>query len=284
MSDPDALIFLHIPKAGGTTMYKILRQHYPPAETVTMEIPDVVRFKTLPIAERKRYRLIQGHLYYGLHHFIPRASSYVTLLRHPIERAVSFYCYARRTSSHYLYRVLTSERIDLKTLLTRNLTTELRNRQTRMLAGDDPQQAATRATLEQAKTNLRTHFRVVGLLEEFDASLLLLYRAFGWQLRRYVKENANKEKPSGQSLDAETRRLLEEANSLDLELYEYARKLFHEQCRAAGHSFAADLDHFRRLNGGHASSVSGFGGSFRRILRWTRNSLGLKPKSQALAL
>jgi hypothetical protein len=262
MSDPDAaLVFLHIPKAGGSTMCKILRQHYSPDETVTLDIPGVVRFKTLPVAERKRYRLLQGHLYFGLHDFIPRASTYITLLRHPVERVVSFYYYARSTSYHYLYHQLTTERIDFKTLLTRNLTTELRNLQTRMLAGDewrDPQRVATRATLEQAQANLRSHFRVVGLLEEFDASLLLLYRAFGWQLRRYVKENANKEKPSDLLLDAETRKSLEEANSLDLELYEYASKLFDEQCRAAGDSFAADLAHFRRLNGGHASSVSGF--------------------------
>jgi Sulfotransferase family len=265
----ETLIFLHIPKAGGSTMCKILRQHYPPAETVTLDIPGVARFKTLSVAERGRYRLIQGHMYFGLHHFIPRASTYITLLRHPVERALSFYYYARRTSYHYLYPLLNTEPVDLKTLLARNLTTELRNDQTRMLAGDewrDPERVATRATLELAQANLRNHFRVVGLLEEFDASLVLLYRAFGWQLRCYVKENVAKEKPSDLSLDAETRRLLEEANSLDLELYEYARKLFDEQCRAAGDSFAADLCHFRRLNRAYARSVPRFVRLLRRIL------------------
>ena len=235
------------------TLSKILERQYSRAETLTLEGEQrqFGRFKTLPAAQRGQYRLIQGHLYFGLHPFIPRASTYITFLRRPVERVLSFYYYARSTPDHYLYPLLTTERLDLKTLLAREVTLELRNEQTRLLAGDeweDPQRVVTRAALEQAQANLRTHFRVVGLLEEFDASLLLLRRAFGWHLPFYVKENVTKEKPDNISLDTETRRLVEDANSLDLELYEYARNLFEEQRRAAGDSFDAELRHFRRLN------------------------------------
>ena len=277
MGDLDeALIFLHIPKTGGSTLYKILRRHYSQTETITLDTPGVARFKTLPIAQRERYRLIQGHLCFGLHRFIPRASTYVTFLRQPVERAFSFYCYARSTPDHYLYPVLTNEHLDLRALLALDLTEELCNYQTRMLAGDeweDPQRVVTRAALERAQANLRNGFRVVGLLEEFDATLLLLHRVFAWPLRVYVKENVTKEKPSAASLDVETRRLVEDANPLDLELYEYARNLFDEQCRAAGESFAADLSRFRELNGSCPGSGSRQVEPFRRILGWTRNSL-----------
>src|SRR5207244_11539849 len=101
------------------------------------------------------------------------------------------------------------------------------NGQTRQLAGDeweDPQRVVTRAALDRAQANL-THFRVVGLLEEFDASLLLLRRAFGWHWPFYVKENVTKEKPDETFLEAETLGLIHEAHRLDLELYEYARKI-----------------------------------------------------------
>ena len=273
-NDGEAIIFLHIPKAGGSTISRILEQQYSSAETLTLDDRQrqIAQLKTLPAAQRGHYRLIQGHLFFGLHRFISRASTYITFLRRPVERVLSFYHYARSTSDHYLYPLVTTERLDLKTLLAREVTLELRNEQTRLLAGDDwedPQRVVTRAALEQAQANLRTHFRVVGLLEEFDASLVLLQRAFGWHSPFYVRENVTKEKPDDTSVNAETRRLVEDANSLDLELYEYARKLFEEQRRAAGDSFDTELRRFRRLNrvyAGlgkfHAHSLARFVGLF----------------------
>src|SRR5256886_2654842 len=253
----ETLIFLHIPKTGGSTIYKVLERQYSRAQILRLESPEIARFKTLSAAERARYRLIEGHLYFGFHRFIPRASTYFTFLRRPVERVLSFYYYARSTPDHYLYSQLANEHLNLKTLLGRELTSELCNGQTRQLGGDeweDPQRVVTRAALERAKANL-THFRVVGLLEEFDASLLLLRRAFGWHRPFYVKENVTKEKPDETFLDAETRGLIEEANRLDLALYEYTRKLFDAHCRAAGDSFAEELCHFRRSNRASARPV-----------------------------
>lgn len=273
----ESLIFPHIPKTGGSTLYKILKGQYSRAQTLRLEDSQIAAFKTLPVAQRGRYRLIEGHLHFGLHRFIPGPSTYITFLRRPVERVRSFYYYARSTPDHYLYPLLATGHLDLKGLLAREVTVELCNWQTRQVAGDeweDPHRAVTRDALERAQANLRTHFRVVGILEEFDASLLLLRRAFDWHLPFYVKENVTKEKHADMSQDDETRRLIKDANALDLELYEYARGLFEEQCRAAGDSFAADLCDFRRLNDAYARSVPRFTGSFRRLFRWSQNSLG----------
>ena len=255
-SRSETLIFLHIPKAGGTTLYKILERHYARAQTLTFDGRDgqTAWFGTLPAARRGRYRLIKGHLYFGLHRLIAGASTYITFLRNPVERILSFYYYARSHPDHYLYPVLATQGLDLKTLLAREVTLELFNEQTRLLAGDeweDPQRPVTRDALARAQANLRTHFRVVGLTEEFDASLLLLHHALGWRLPIYTKENVTQNKPDGTSLDAETRTLIKDANRFDLELYEYARELFEEQRRAAGNSFAAELNHFQSLNQAH---------------------------------
>lgn len=248
-------------------MYKVLEREYSRAQTLRLEDPQIARFKTLPAAQRGRYRLIEGHLYFGFHRFIPRASTYITFLRRPVERVLSFYYYARSTPDHYLYSQLANQRLDLKTAIAGELTPELRNGQTRQLAGEeweDPQRVVTRAALERAQANL-THFRVVGLLEEFDASLLLLRRAFDWDWPFYVKENVTKEKPDKTFLDPETRGLIEEANRLDLELYEYARDLFDKQRRAAGDSFDEELCHFRRSNSDAARLAPRFARLLRRI-------------------
>lgn len=275
-SDRDeTLIFLHIPKTGGSTLNKILEQQYARSASLILHQPKIDSFRTLSDAERSKYRLIQGHMYFGLHRVIPNPSSYITFLRRPIERVVSFYYYARSTPDHYLYPLLSTERVDLKTLLMRDVTVELRNDQTRVLAGDDwsdQRRPVTPAALQRAKENLRRHFRIVGLQEEFDASLLLSRRAFDWRLPFYLKENVTKKKPTDASLDVETRRLVEDANSLDLELYEYARTLFEEQCRAAGESFAAELAHFRQLNRERARLLPRIMGSVRRVFRSTPSS------------
>jgi len=41
---------------------------------------------------------------------------------------------------------------------------------------------------------------------------------------------------------------VEECNELDLELYRYAKKLFEEQIRRCGYSFAMELGAFRLVN------------------------------------
>jgi hypothetical protein len=200
-------------------------------------------FKRLPTAERVRYRLIRGHFHFGLHRLIPGRSVYITLLRHPVERVHSFYYYARTKPDHYLYNFLRSGCLNPKSPVVQDLTSELCNEQTRLLAGgewEDPRRPITRAALKSAQTNLRTHFSVIGLTEEFDASVLLLHQLFGWQLPVYRKENVTKNKPESSSLDPETRRLIEQTNSFDLELYDYARELFAEK-RQDGQITGAEL-------------------------------------------
>jgi hypothetical protein len=105
-------------------------------------------------------------------------------LREPIARALSFYSYAQTHSDHYLYRLLTEERLTLKELLERETTHELFNLQTRMIGGasNDRTCLVDRTVLETAKENLRRRFCFVGLTEEFSASMMLLARTLGWRL------------------------------------------------------------------------------------------------------
>src|SRR5947207_15869561 len=106
---------------------------------------------------------------------------------------------------------------------------------------------------------------MVVMLEELEERLLRLRRAVGWLWPFSVMVHVTKEKPDETFLDSETRGLIEEANRLDLELYEYARKLFDEHCRAAGDSFAEELCHFRRSNRASARPVPRFARLLRRL-------------------
>jgi Galactose-3-O-sulfotransferase len=210
----------------------------------------IERFAQLPELQRAGYKFIKGHLYFGFHQFVPGESTYVTFLREPISRVLSFYSYARSHPDHYLYRLITEERLGLEAFLKREATVELFNLQTRMIAGDanNPNGSVDRSMLERAKENLRTHFCSVGLTEEFDASLLLLARTIGWRLPLFVKRNVSSKKSLPCSIDAQTAALLREANALDLELYEFAQELLQSQLRAAGDWFESELRRFQGLN------------------------------------
>src|SRR5947209_2429097 len=115
------LIFLHVPKTGGTTFRKILERSYSGEAVLTLKgadyTADFENFANSAESERRRYRLIQGHLYFGFHDLVPGDSSYVVWLRDPIARALSFYAHVTTHSDHYLHQRVIDERLDLRTLV-----------------------------------------------------------------------------------------------------------------------------------------------------------------------
>jgi hypothetical protein len=251
----ETLIYLHLPKTAGMTLHRILERRYPRAQTYTFDGKrprrDVERFQALPIEQRARFRLLKGHVVFGLHQAVPGAATYMTLLRDPVERVISQYYYAKSQPNHYLYVRLNRDGVDLFEYAARRMTPELSNQQTSMLGGPrgtSREKSPTRETLDRAMENLRTHFCVVGLTEEFDASLLLMQRTFGWRTPFYQRENVTGSKPPGAEIDPRARELLTELNQLDLELYAFARARFEADWRAIGEQREAQLGRFRAWN------------------------------------
>jgi len=131
------LIFTHIPKTGGTTVitnfltgtravhqihipgnYKEEEVHsfltgarrspnsdWPP---VSFEVPcsDIVKLISfLHSPGISKIKLIQGHLPYGVHHYIDGPSYYFTVIREPVARVWSLYTNVMRSKNHYLYDI-----------------------------------------------------------------------------------------------------------------------------------------------------------------------------------
>src|SRR6266581_2281326 len=135
--DPEALIFLHIPKTAGTTLNRIIEWHYNPLSIFTIAPYGIrataERFKTLSEQRRRRFRVVRGHLFYGIHEFLPQGATYITLLREPAARFLSSYYFILRRPLHPLHRKLKKERLGVEDYL--RLIPHRHNFQCRLIAG-----------------------------------------------------------------------------------------------------------------------------------------------------
>ncbi len=248
------VIFLHAPKTGGTTLVRIIKRQCAPGSVLTLYDSSYgEELAAYPSAEIDRVRAIAGHFYFGVHRLIARPSIYITLLRDPVDRVISHYHFVRRSPEHYLYTA--ANELSLSEFVVACGADEPNNDQTRLLAGrHQPEGTPPNADdmLAAARKNLREHVAVVGTTEEFDRALLLMRRTFGWGRPFYVRENVSKKQSRRDVISPETRRVIENYNALDIDLYEEARMLFAERVREQDTAFQRELFVFRRLNSAYA--------------------------------
>jgi hypothetical protein len=249
-----AVIFVHIFRTAGTTLYRVIDRNFSHGSIFTFPVDGTVEdLKKLGDSDKHKIRVIRGHLGFGLHESLPQPCAYLTLLRDPVERTVSYYCFIRRTPDHYCYHLIHDNQMSLEDFIKCRQDIMLDNVQTRFLSGLETGHEVgfgqcTRDMLETAKRNLREHFAVVGLTEEFDSTLVLLKRTFGWRRLAYVKHNVTQNRPEGHEISPTTLDAVAEVNALDTELYAYAKTLFEEQVRQQGASFVQEVRKFQIAN------------------------------------
>lgn len=256
MTSPhEKVIFLHIPKTGGLSVNLVLTRQFIGRRGYTVHrniAESVEKLVALPQPERDAIDYISGHVRYGIHEIWTASANYFTMLREPIARAVSGYVFLGVTARGKANPEL---RGDFETFMK---SPTRANYNVARLAGYPPGQpgvnlteaeAATPEALALAEANLRK-MRVVGLTEQFDVTMLLLRRAYGWRNVYYVRQNttAKRKKSKQETVSPELRQELTRLYAHDLALYETARSLFEEQCRAYGDTLEADLALYRRNN------------------------------------
>jgi hypothetical protein len=248
----ETIIFLHIPKTAGMTLYQILSRQYAPKAIYTIGgQTELNAFQALTPEQQAQYRLIRGHLEFGLHTRLPGSASYFTILREPVDRVVSYYYFLHQRPLDRMHDLIKRDNLSLTQFLQRQVDPLADNAQTRMLSGtwySVPVGKCTPEMLVKAKENLRQHFRVAGLTERFDETLLLLQRAFGWHSLHYMRQNPTHKRPSRHTLSPDIANIVAAHNQFDIALYEFAQTLFVEQITAYGPSFASDLTRFQRRN------------------------------------
>jgi hypothetical protein len=210
-------IFLHIPKTGGTSFRDVVEKVYTDGRCVSLYSIDP---ESLADA---RYRVgeadaVYGHLYYGVHEALGIAPRYVTIVRDPVARVVSFFRHqARDECSEYFERI--RDGLTLLGLLESGECHQVNNHMVRIITGyerSDP--VHDPGVLQQALENLRA-FEFVGVAERMDESAAMIASRLGWdRIPPVPRLNTS---PNGQPYptDDGTRAAILERNALDVQLH-----------------------------------------------------------------
>jgi hypothetical protein len=227
------IFFLHIPKCGGTTLHHLIEQQYEPQEIYTVpavswqeECYQGLKNKWAPDM-KKRIRVVKGHMLYGWHTaFGDDPFTYITFLRHPVDRIASLYHFSRNSNgAHYLAEE--AEKYSLAEFAALDVT-ELRNYMTHSIAG---YLGVDRAILSKAFFNLGRDFSFMGIVERMASGIQVLRNQFGWSGRGVEALNVNPH----DEVTEDARIAIEQHNQLDMELYEAVRSAFwlYEAVRSA---------------------------------------------------
>ena len=236
------VFFLHIPKTAGSTLRSLLQLQYKNSNALFLKGSDPVQSLNdwMDNNTLEHIDLLFGHVDFGIHKNFSKDFNYATMIRHPLNRVISHYNYVKRESSHYLHRKVIDNNLSLKQFVENGYSLELNNGMVRILIGaggshkneyskyNIPYGKCENWMLQEAKENIKQHFKIVGLQEEFEKSIVLLKRTLNWNTYKpYVSQNRALKKYK--QLDEDTYNVIRKYNELDFQLFECVQDSFKEK-------------------------------------------------------
>ena len=255
------LVFIHMPKAAGSTLQRIIDRQYRGQKTFDIDGNGIARIqasidhlRSLSEAERAEIRCLKGHVPFGVGQWLRSPVQYISMLREPVARAISDYNFAVSNPEHNLYREVNDKGMSLLQYVEIRARAGLANLYTRLLSGCVNWEnlalsgALSRDTLESAKENVRK-CAAVGITERFDESILLFKKKLGWSSCSYVRENVTPSiRVNRNQISSDVEKAIKEYYQLDTELYQYCLEIFNKNIQSAGRDFQTELAEFAKTN------------------------------------
>jgi hypothetical protein len=253
---PCVVIFMHVPKVGGTTLETLFSRNYKPNYLTHINSPALEKRPYVLFKHEKLPRVIMGHHKVNsiLYQIVDHPILHVLLLREPISRIISYYDYLHTDEEHTLYPKVSQ--MTLAEFVESEEFVELENAQALRLIGY--LQAKKKSTLSlspaevlaEAKRTLTQRMTVVGITEEYTKFLIMLKRVLKLNDIFHVRQNVSKQKTNRASVDSKIIQTIGDRNAIDLELYAYAKSLFQGRCAQLGIT-DAHVQRFHDLNGAY---------------------------------
>lgn len=200
-TNPPVVIHLHIPKSAGTSLTAILAPNFPPGKKLALDPPYIPQLMTKPVTDRMQLRFVFGHLEHGVGEIFPQGCVYVSALRKPGPRALSYFRYLQRRTDHPHHPDVTKNNMtfgDFLEFCASNIgqRLEMDNGQIRRLAGMmQPNSIGDElAVFRRAMTNAFAPNMVFGLTEHFEKLLQDLVERKLISTYQTVVQNAAPEK------------------------------------------------------------------------------------------
>lgn len=230
LQDNEHLIFIHIPKTAGTSLRLLISRNFPREEVLGPFPSHTTLFDDAadPDKDFAPYRLLTGHFYYPDKLFTTHTATYITMLRDPVERALSLYGFARQQPASNAHRLATSHSIN-EFMRHPDAQRFIANMMTRRLGTPGGWMTLEQVHLDRALARLDA-MPFVGIVEFFEASLHLMNYVFGWEPATHLqKANVTRDRPTLDMLTPDTLHYLREANQFDLALYAHGMQHFQER-------------------------------------------------------
>ena len=263
-------VFMHIPKAGGTTLQHIVSKNYLPNQFVHANSPQITSNPSIVFhANRRQPRaILMGHYERSglVYEFLSdRPIIHFTMLRDPVKRVISYFNYIKTRPGHPLHEQAKDWTLED---YARSSVDELQNKQTLRLLGDFRPETSEQSVndpeplLAEAKQVLEKEYTLFGLTERYAEFLIMAKNMLGWHEIVYLRKNSSKRnKASRKVIESNTItdkavEMIRERNQLDIALYDFANELFSQRCHKMGIDQEA-IDQYENLSKDYQTILAG---------------------------
>ena len=225
------IIFIHIPKTGGTTINTSMNETYwqtKPGFNYRHILPDKSS-NSGDIFNPKKATEYKGHKIF-------------MMLRHPVDRLISEYYFIKERN----------EFTDLLKPKPKDFESYIRNRQTQNYMTGFLKGKRMYSTVNVTEDDLEDVLEAidelpihVGIFEEFSTSLAFFSKTIGVKWKKDIEvKRMTLRRPKISEVTEEIKLLIEECNSLDMELYNYCLERFNQSAEGVKGNFSFHGDRY----------------------------------------